>query len=203
MMSNHGANSDKIIICVDKGQKDGKHEVKHKEIAQHGNLVFIPIPFGDYIKGTPQVMEVVKRRGETLKKMDLCGIVKFSIDTKASMEEIYGNIIGKSHTRFRDECILAKNNGCKLVVLVENDNGIKCLEDVYKWDNPRIQRYFYFKKMQAQGKAQNVKLAKKPPCSSRQLQETMETMQEKYGVEFLFCKKEECGKMIIDLLTIN
>ena len=190
-----------IVICVDKGQKDGKHEVKHREIAMLGNLQFVPLPYGDYILATDEVMEVIKRRGDNLKKMDFCGIPKIAIDSKANMEEIYGNIIGKSHARFRDECILAKNNHCKLIILVENENNISCLDEVNQWENPRIKRYFYTRKMHEQGKAQNVKLASKPPCSGKQLQSAMETMTERYGVEFRFCNKKECGNLIIDLLV--
>ena len=29
----------------------------------------------------------------------------------------------------------------------------------------------------------------------------MKTFKEKYGVEFVFCKPDECGKRIIELLT--
>jgi ribosome-associated protein len=190
-----------IIICVDKGQKDGHHEVKHKEIARLGNLQFVPLPYGDYILGSHEILSIINRRGHNLKKMDFCGVPKISVDSKANMEEIYGNIIGKSHARFRDECILAQNNGCKLIVLVENENGINNLSEVRTWENPRLKRYYYFRKLKEQGKAQNVKLAKKPPCSSKQLQTAMETMQEKYGVQFLFCKKSEAGKKILELLT--
>lgn len=192
--------NNEIVICVDKGQKDGKHEIKHKEIAIYGNLVFVPLPYGDYIQCTPQILSVINRRGNSLKKMDFCGLIPISVDTKKDMQEMYGDIYG-DHKRFRDECILAQNNGCELIVLVENDNNIKELSEVHKWDNPRISRYYYFKKLKEQGKAQNLKLASKPPCSSKQLQETMETMQEKYGITFLFCTKEECGIKIIELLT--
>jgi ribosome-associated protein len=190
-----------IKICVDKGQKDGHHEVKHQEIARLGNLQFVPLPYGDYILATDEVMGVIKRRSDKLKKMDFCGIPRIAVDSKANMEEIYGNIIGKSHARFRDECILAKNNNCRLIVLIENENGINELSDVIFWENPRVKKYYYFKKMKEQGKALNVKLSSKPPCSSKQLMATMETMQEKYGVEFRFCKKKEAGQKIIEILT--
>ena len=32
------------------------------------------------------------------------------------------------------------------------------------------------------------------------LQKIMETMMKKYGVEFVFCKKKEMGKKIVELL---
>ena len=188
-----------FIICVDKAQKDGKHEVKHRDIARMNNLMFLPLPYGDYCVATDIIIETIKRRGELLKKIDLVGKIKISVDTKQHLQELYQDIIS-DHKRFRDECILAQENNCKLYVLVENDDGITKLEDVHKWENQRIIRYYYFKKLKEQGKAQNVKLAKRPPVSSRELQTKLETMQEKYGVEFLFCTKEECGKKIIELL---
>lgn len=190
-----------FIICVDKAQKDGKHEVKHKDIAKMNNLMFLPLPYGDYCLATNTIVETIKRRGELLKKIDLVGKIKISVDTKANMEEIYTNIIGTSHKRFRDECILARDNGCQLIVLIENENGIKELSDVHTWKNPRILRYFHFRKLKEQGKAQNVKLASKPPADSYTLQRAMETMEEKYGVKFMFCTKKECGEKIIQLLT--
>lgn len=190
------------MICVDKAQKDGKHEVKHKDIARMNNLMFLPLPYGDYCIATNTIVETIRRRGELLKKIDLVGKIKISVDTKQHLQELYQDIIS-DHKRFRDECILAQENNCKLYVLVENDDGITKLEDVHKWENQRIIRYYYFKKLKEQGKAQNVKLAKRPPVSSRELQTKLETMQEKYGVEFLFCTKEECGQKIINLLTEN
>ena len=47
----------------------------------------------------------------------------------------------------------------------------------------------------------NYKIGKKPPVTSAQLQETMETMAEKYNIIWKFCKKEEAGAKIIELLT--
>ena len=82
-----------FIICVDKAQKDGKHEVKHKDIAKMNNLMFLPLPYGDYCIATNTIIETIKRRGELLKKIDLVGKIKVSVDTKANMEEIYTNII--------------------------------------------------------------------------------------------------------------
>ena len=60
------------------------------------------------------------------------------------------DICGKQHARFRDECILAQNNGIKLYVLVQNAGGlikgtkdiynptIRTLDELHKWKNPRL-----------------------------------------------------------------
>ena len=89
-------------IAVDKAQKDGKHDVKHNQMIELGcELEFLPLPVGDYMLIDDVVAEVIKRRGDKLKKMDLIGCCRRSVDTKQDMNEIYGNIIGISHARFQ------------------------------------------------------------------------------------------------------
>lgn len=41
------------------------------------------------------------------------------IDTKKDINEIAGNICGKQHERFKAECIRARDNFIKLIVLIE------------------------------------------------------------------------------------
>jgi len=47
------------IVCVDKAQKDGKHEVKHQDIARLNKLQFVPLPYGDYCIATFQSHSVM------------------------------------------------------------------------------------------------------------------------------------------------
>ena len=133
--------------------------------------------------------------------MDFCGLPKICELIPKRTWKKYTVIIGKSHARFRDECILAKNNHCKLIVLVENENNISCLDEVHNGKILELKDIIILGKCTNKEKAQNVKLASKPPCSGKQLQSAMETMTEKYGVEFRFCNKKECGNLIIDLLV--
>ena len=101
-----------MVIAVDKAQKEGKHDLKHNQLIEMGHeLMFLPLPVGDYVLVDESVREVIKRRGDKLKKMDLLGVTKRSCDSKYGMTEIYGDVIGKQHDRFRDECILAQQNG--------------------------------------------------------------------------------------------
>jgi len=51
-----------------------------------------------------------------------------SVDTKFGCAEVYSNLIGKDHERFRDECARAQTCEIKLIVLVE-ENGITCLAE--------------------------------------------------------------------------
>ena len=194
-----------MLIIEDKGQQAGKHEMKHRWFDWHEvELLQAPLPVGDYVLADDKVLDVIQRktrRSLELKKMDFLGSYKIAVDTKRDMQEITGNICGKQHPRFRDECILAQNNGIKLYVLIENTDRITCLSDVVGWQNPRMARYEKIKRMHSIGKWRNVKLPKSTPTSGEILMKAMQTMQEKYGVKFLFCRPEEAGAHIIRLLT--
>lgn len=195
----------RLIVIEDKGQQDKKHTLKH--IYFESNGIYwerYPLPVGDYIIANEQVLDVISRkqkRGIEIKKMDFIGTYNVTVDTKKDMQEIVGNICGQQHARFRDEFILAQNNGISLYVLIENEDGITCLDDVPRWINPRLQRYNKIKDMHNLGKWKSVSLPKSAPTKGETLAKAMRTMEQKYGVTFLFCKPEESGARIIELLT--
>lgn len=196
-----------IKIAEDKGQQKKKHEVKHKWFADNGiELVQLPLPVGDYILLDERVQEVVERRGDKLKKMDLLGVTKISVDTKKDLGEVTNNICGKSHARFRDECILAQQNGIKLIVLVEHSRFIKSLEDVGNWKNPRVWQYCRKYGIPTKGDI-DAEIAEfvahggsKPPTSGTQLAKAMQTMSDKYGITWMFCDKKDTGRVIVETL---
>lgn len=194
----------KLLLIEDKGQKDGQHILKNRYFENNEiEVLRAPLPVGDYIIANDKVSDVIHRKAKRnmeVKKMDFLGTYAVAVDTKKDMQEITGNICGKSHPRFRDECILAQNNGIKLYVLIENADGVKSVEDVFKWRNPRLERYNRIKYMQSCGKWLNASIPITPPTSGKTLAKSMLTMQLKYGVEFVFCRPEEAGKKIIELL---
>lgn len=193
-----------MLLIEDKGQKEGQHILKNRYFNSHDiEVLRAPLPVGDYIIATEKVKDVIHRksvRKMEIKKMDFLGSYSVSVDTKKDMQEIVGNICGKAHPRFRDECILAQNNSIKLYVLVENTDGIKTVEDVFKWHNPRLQKYNKIAYMHNQGKWLNLQLPKAEPTSGEKLAKAMLTMQLKYGVEFVFCRPENAGAKVIELL---
>lgn len=194
-----------MTIIEDKAQQEDKHLLKHNWWAENG-IAFerFPLPAGDYIVANEKVMNVIQRkqeRGIEVKKMDFLGTYTVAVDTKKDMQEIVGNICGKQHPRFRDECILAQNNGIKLYVLVENTEGVKSIDDVFRWRNPRLERYNKVACMHSYGKWLYITNPKKPPTSGKVLAKAMLTMQLKYGVEFVFCGQDEAGAKVIELLT--
>lgn len=195
------------MLIEDKGQKEGLHVLKNRYFYCHNvEVLRYPLPVGDYIVADDKVLDVIKRkskRGTEVKKMDFLGSYKVCVDTKKDMQEIVGNVCGKQHARFRDECILSQNNGIKLYVLIENTDGVKCIEDVFRWRNPRLERYNKIKYMHEYGKWLSVNLPKTPPTSGQTLAKALLTMQKKYGVEFLFCRPEEAGAKVLELLGVN
>lgn len=151
----------RLTIIEDTRQQAGKHELKHEKWAAHGDTIHrCALPCGDYALPSP-----------------------IHIDTKANMQEIAQNIGGtaKEHARFRRELTLAQNIGTKMYVLVENTDGIRCLADVARWQNPRL--------------SDNPKA-----ITGERLARAMATMQERYGVTFLFCGPEQSAGYIHALI---
>lgn len=149
-----------MVIIEDTRQQSGKHDIKHNWFVTHGiSLVRSKLPFGDYAP-----------------------VPKVSIDTKRDIDEIAGNICGKEHKRFINECKAARDAGCKLFILVENELGISDISQVHTWENPRS--------VYSDGCIQGPRL-----------QKAMETIQERYGVTFMFCSPEESAQMITRLIN--
>lgn len=150
-----------MYLVEDTRQQAGKHEIKHAAWEAHGiHVVRCALPAGDYML-FPRVL----------------------VDTKANMAEIAQNIGGSEaeHRRFRNELILAHENGCHLYILVENDEGIRDIEGVRTWVNPR-------------------RIDSPKAITGERLAKAMLTMQERYGVTFLFCSPEKAAATICFLL---
>lgn len=124
------------------------------------------------------------------------------VDVKQDLQEVYSNIIGTQHDRFRAECERAKEAGIRLIILVEQ-GGINSLDDVAKWKNPRAKTWQRIHNGQLVGKYRGVQIAKKPPVSSEQLMKSMRTMSEKYGVKWMFCEKWQTVHVILEVLGIE
>lgn len=167
-----------MILLEDTRQQANKHDAKHRWFDAHGIVVRRQALYcGDYTLPTDQ---------------SVC------IDTKKDIQELVGDICGKQHERFRNECIRAKEAGIKLIIIVENRGGhikdniiqptITSLDELHKWKNPRL---FIFS-----GSKQ------KYPRATRgiTLQRACMTLNAKYGVEFLFTTPEKSAEKIVKLL---
>ena len=117
------------------------------------------------------------------------------IDRKKDLQEIVGNVC-QQHERFKAELLRAKEQGIKLVILCEHGADIKSLEDVYFWQNPR--------KYQIRWKTVNGKRVKDvisaKAVDGNQLYKSLCTIRDRYNVDFVFCRKEETGRKIIEIL---
>lgn len=117
------------------------------------------LPFGDYIDP------------------DRPGIV---IDRKQNLNEVACNVV-QDRARFLREVDRANRSGWRLIVLVEHSNRIRRLEDVIRWNNPRL---------------------KVSPLAvdGERLFRIMHAMGNRYGFEWAFCDKIHTGEKIIELL---
>lgn len=106
---------------------------------------------------------------------------RVAIDRKQSLAEVAVNV-GQDHARFVRELTRANEYGIHLIFLVEHGGAIKTLEDVQNWKNPRLKEH---------------PLAITGP----RLYKIMLTLQNKYGIEWMFCDKRVTGKRIIEILT--
>lgn len=113
------------------------------------------------------------------------------VDRKQNLTELCSNVC-QDHDRFRRELMLANENGIQLIILCEHGKEIECLEDVIFWENPRRK-----KRKQIDGRWQTVETK---AMTGETLYKVLTTQQRKYGVEFVFCTKEETGKKIIEIL---
>ena len=167
------------IILEDSRQQYGKHDSKHKYFSENGIKVErTKLWVGDYTLPINQ---------------SVC------IDTKKDLQECVLDICGAEHERFRNECIRAQEAGIKLYVLIEEDqtdeNGryiVNSLSDVKYWQNPRLKI-----RVKTDGKW----VQKYPKATTgTTLMKAMITMQHRYKCEFVFCRKKDSGKKIIELL---
>ena len=111
----------------------------------------------------------------------------------------------RRHGFFHRGLIRAKQYGVKLYILVENVEGVKSIDDLFRWVNPRSQIYVNSHEvigLYRSGKPRYKKVQKYPNCMrGPQLAKACLTMQLKYGCQFVFCRPDQAGAIIINLLT--
>lgn len=151
------------VYLEDTRQQAGKHEAKHEWWREHDvALVRSKLAFGDY-----------------------CLPPAVAVDTKASLFELASNIDAE-HARFRRELVGARDAGVKLVVLVENEDGVTDLDTLSRWRESDVD---YRRRKFAQRRIEGARLAK--ACA---------TMEQRYGVRFLFCAPEDAARIVTEIL---
>lgn len=102
------------------------------------------------------------------------------IDRKQNLGELCSNIC-QQHERFKRELMKAQEYNIKLIILCEHGTGIKKLDDVKKWQNPRRKYSPY-------------------AMNGDTLYKTLCTISKRYNVDFYFCHKTQTGQRIAELL---
>ena len=168
-----------MTIIEDVGQKQGQHENIRLHCEGKGIIL----------------------RRQKLNTGDYILAPRIAVDTKQGMGEVYSNLV-QDHDRFRNECIRAQQDGTVLVILIENNEGLRCLDDVERWDNPRVYDYYhkYAYALAANKQGKNLKVPA-PPISNKRIVKMMETMTERYGVQWQFCSYEETGAKVVEILS--
>ena len=110
-----------------------------------------------------------------------------SVDSKQDIMEICGNVMSIDHRRFRMECMRAQEAGIRLVVLIEE---LPPFGKVELWDVPRWRisgKYHRFGDPMTR-------------VDPKTLRKALDTMTEKYGVQFRFCTRKQSPERIIKYL---
>ena len=103
------------------------------------------------------------------------------IDTKQDLFEVINNVTSQ-HERFKKEMIKAKNFKIQLIILVEQP-----FESIYEIQHWKVPKY-----------KNGVPKTKMNPET---LMKIMLTQQEKYGIKYMFCRKDESAEKIVKILT--
>lgn len=113
----------------------------------------------------------------------------------------------KRHGFFHRGLKRAQNSGIKLIVLVENEDGVENIEDLFQWKNPRLDMWTNSSEVIGywrNGKPRYKRVRKYPNAmTGEKLAKACLTMQLRYGVEFKFCRPEDAGKRILELLGVS
>lgn len=153
-------------IVEDTRQQAGKHGRKHADFERMGQAVVrSKLPAGDYAFAP-----------------------RAAVDTKRDIYELAA-CLTTGHARFARECDAVP--GSILVILTENDQGIRSLADLEAWVESDADLE---ERMRASGGAVKKRLV------GATLAKACRTMHEHHGTYFGFCRPDESAEMIVKLL---
>ena len=133
----------------------------------------------------------------------ICNEHDFPDDSEKEFQKLYVKRRGFFHRGLKR----AEFGDVKLYVLVENKDGVKSIDDLFHWQNPMSNIWVNSTEVigiYKNGKPRYKKVKKYPRATTGEtLAKALLTMQLKYGVEFLFCRPEEAGEKILELLKVE
>ena len=169
------------ILYEDTRQKKGKHDRKNLWWHSHGvTVVRKKLNFGDYVTDGSNV----------------------SIDTKANLQEICGNL-GKDHARVVREVERARDAGYRLVFLVEVGGNYKGVDDVERWTNDVCKRCGEYRAKACDPSCDRCKRFKRKPMQGKTLAKIMHGMERDHGCRFEFAHPLMAAKRICDVLGVR
>lgn len=115
------------------------------------------------------------------------------VDRKQNLSELCSNVC-QDHTRFKNELQLALEHDIQLVFLVEHGKGIRSIEDIIWWNNPRRWKR---RRNPLTGKWETIETK---AMEGLTLYKVLKTQERKYGCQFAFCEKQNTGKEILRIL---
>ena len=131
------------------------------------------------------------------------GDLSISIDKKYGCDELAGNLAGSDYSRFRKELLRAIEAKTHLIFLIEEED-ITCVPDVRLWRNWRHDEWLKCKEYGDYVRMSKLHLnPRMHPITGDELMRRMVTIQKKYGVDWRFCRKDETGKKIVEILGGN
>ena len=143
------------------------------------------------------------------------GSHKVTVKTTTAEKE-FQNLYVQRYGFLHRDIKRAVNNGTKFILLIESNRKINSVDDLEQhfvnkrqwlyeqrirkdWDIPRNADFSKaVEDLKAQGA--NIPIG---PMNGDKVAKIMRTMEDKYGVEFQFCRKSESGKRILELLGVD
>lgn len=160
-----------------------KHAKKHIWWKSHGvTIERRKLDFGDYIRAD--------------------GMSNYSIDTKANLQEMCGNV-GKEHARVVREIERAKAAGFRLVFLIEVGGNYRCISDVCRWTNDVCKRCGEYRADKCHPPRERCVKYKRRPMTGRTLAKIMRSMERDHGCIFEFVHPMMAAKRICDILGVG
>lgn len=107
-------------------------------------------------------------------------IVELKHSHNDGLQELVNNLCRTvNHQRFKNEILLAKKIGVENFIVLIASKDITNIDEIHLWKN---------------------KYGKVNPETFEKI---VKTFRDKYNIQFEFCKPNECGKRIIELLEVS
>ena len=133
----------------------------------------------------------------------ICNENRFPDEAEKAFQKLYVKRRGFFHRGLKR----AEFGDVKLYVLVENTDGVKSVDDLFRWQNPMSRIWVNSAEVigvYKNGRPKYRKVPKYPGATKGEtLAKSLQTMKLRYGVEFVFCHPEEAGEKILKLLKVE